>query len=92
FPTPFQLAPVTLNFTLDSDGQSDVLIKVYSVAGSLVYLREERSLNPGYHQLVWDGNDNRGDALANGVYTFQVIATDDRGLKSTGRGRLARVR
>ncbi|MEO6462642.1 MAG: C25 family cysteine peptidase, partial [Candidatus Eisenbacteria bacterium] len=92
FPTPFQLAPVTLNFTLDSDGQSDVLIKVYSVAGSLVYLREERSLNPGYHQLVWDGNDNRGDALSNGVYTFQVIATDDRGLKSTGRGRLARVR
>jgi hypothetical protein len=92
FPSPFKQAPVTFNFTLDSDGPTDVLIKVYSVAGSLVYLREERGLNPGYHQLVWDGNDSRGDELANGAYTFQVIATDDRGLKSTERGRLARVR
>ena len=92
FPTPFAQAPVTFNFTIDSDGPSEVLIKVYSVSGSLVYTREERGLNPGYHQLVWDGRDTRGAELANGAYTFQVIATDDRGLKSTEQGRLARVR
>jgi hypothetical protein len=92
FPSPFRQAPVTFNFTLDSDARTDVLVKVYSVAGSLVYQREERGLNPGYHQLVWDGRDTRGDELSNGAYTFQVIATDDRGMKTTEKGILARVR
>lgn len=92
YPSPYVQAPVTFNFTLDSDGPADVLVKVYSVRGSLVYQRVERSLNPGYHQLVWDGLDTGGDELANGAYTYQVIATDDRGLTSVERGRLARVR
>lgn len=92
YPNPYAQAPVTFNFTLDSDAQADVLVKVYSVRGSLVYQRIERGLNPGYHQLVWDGRDAAGDELANGAYTYQVIATDDRGLKSIERGRLARLR
>jgi len=92
YPSPYVQAPVTFNFTLDSDSRADVMVKVYSVRGSLVYQRVERSLNPGYHQLVWDGLDTGGDELANGAYTYQVIATDDRGLTSTERGRLARVR
>ena len=41
---------------------------------------------------VWDGRDSKGDELANGAYTYQVIATDDRGMKSIERGRLAKVR
>ncbi len=92
YPSPYVKAPVTFNFTLDSDGPADVMVKVYSVRGSLVYQRIERSLNPGYHQLLWDGLDTSGDELANGAYTYQVIATDDRGLTSVERGRLARVR
>jgi hypothetical protein len=92
FPSPFSQAPVTFNFTLDSDGPTDVMIKVYSVSGSLVYQREEPGLNPGYHQLVWDGADLSGDPLANGAYTYQVIASSDRGLHAVERGRLARVR
>ena len=92
YPNPYAQAPVTFNFTLDSDAQADVLVKVYSVRGSLVYQRIERGLNPGYHQLVWDGRDAAGDELANGAYTYQVIATDDRGLTSIERGRLARLR
>jgi hypothetical protein len=92
YPNPYAQAPVTFNFTLDSDARADVLVKVYSVRGSLVYQRVERGLNPGYHQLVWDGRDTAGDELANGAYTYQVIATDDRGLTSVERGRLARLR
>ena len=92
YPNPYAEAPVTFNFTLDSDARADVLVKVYSVRGSLVYQRIERGLNPGYHQLLWDGRDAAGDELANGAYTYQVIATDDRGLKSIERGRLARLR
>jgi hypothetical protein len=92
FPTPFNRGPVYFNFTLDSDGPVDVLIKVFTVSGALVHQQEERGLNPGYHQLAWNGNDQRGDQLANGAYLYQVIAASDRGLHTVVRGRLARVR
>ncbi len=92
FPSPFAAPPVTINFTLDSDRPTTVAVKVYSVAGALVYQRVEPAVAPGYHQWIWDGNDNFGGALANGTYLYNVIAEDDRGLKAVERGKLARLR
>jgi hypothetical protein len=92
FPSPFADPPVTFNFTLDSDQIVDVLVKVYTVAGNLVWQRMESGLSPGYHQLVWDGLDAQGDGLANGTYLYQVLATDARGLKAVGEGKLVRLR
>jgi hypothetical protein len=92
FPSPFAAPPVTFNFTLDSDRPTDVLIKIYSVSGQLVYQQVEPALAPGYHQVLWDGRDQRGDELANGAYLYTVIAADDRGLRAVERGRLARLR
>ena len=92
FPSPFAAPPVTINFTLDSDRPSTVAFKVYSVSGSLVYQRVEPTVAPGYHQWIWDGNDSKGGSVSNGTYLYQVIAVDDRGLKSVERGKLARLR
>jgi hypothetical protein len=92
FPTPFANPPVTFNFTLDSDQIVDVLVKVYTVSGDLVWQRKETGLGPGYHQLVWDGLDTQGDGLANGTYLYRVLAVDDRGLKAVGEGKLVRLR
>jgi len=92
FPTPFAGPPVTINFTLDADQPATVALKVYSVSGSLVYQRVETAVSPGYHQWAWDGRDEKADEIANGTYLYQVIAQDDRGLKSIERGKMARVR
>ena len=27
----------------------------------------------GYNAVAWDGKDNGGNAVANGVYTFRII-------------------
>jgi hypothetical protein len=92
FPTPFAGPPVTINFTLDADQPATVAFKVYSVSGSLVYQRVEPAVSPGYHQWTWDGRDEKADEIANGTYLYQVIAQDERGLKSIERGKLARLR
>ena len=54
--------------------------------------RVEPAVSPGYHQWVWDGRDRSPDDIANGTYLYEVIAQDDRGLKSVERGKLARLR
>jgi len=91
FPVPFAQPPLTFNFTLSADQAATVELKVYTVSGSLVFQRVESSVNPGYHQWLWDGRDGYADAIPNGTYLYQLIATDDRGLKSVERGKFARL-
>ncbi|MGH7742679.1 MAG: FlgD immunoglobulin-like domain containing protein, partial [Candidatus Eiseniibacteriota bacterium] len=59
-------------FVVDSPGDSvNVLLRVYTVAGRLVRtLRSYGSV--GQSQIPWDGLDEEGDPLANGVYLFKV--------------------
>jgi hypothetical protein len=92
FPNPFQEERGTaFSFFLAAGGPVDVMIRVFTVSGKLIYERVERGLAPGYHQLPWDGRDNEGDQIANGVYLYKVVATN--GTKSqTYLGRLVKLR
>jgi len=33
----------------------------------------------GEHELIWDGRDNQGSVVGDGVYTFELEATDEEG-------------
>ena len=59
-------------FVIDAPGDSvNVLLRLYTVAGKLV--RTLRSFGSvGQSQIPWDGLDEEGDRLANGVYLFKV--------------------
>jgi len=78
FPNPFQEDAIGANFTftLVSGSPADVLIRVFTVSGRLIYERKERGLNPGYHQLHWDGRDREGSQLANGTYVYRLLANN----------------
>ncbi|HUK62566.1 MAG TPA: FlgD immunoglobulin-like domain containing protein, partial [Dongiaceae bacterium] len=92
FPNPFQEERGTaFSFFLAASGPADLMIRVFTVGGKLIYERVERGLAPGYHQLPWDGRDAQGDLIANGVYPYRVVATN--GSKSqTYTGRLVKLR
>jgi len=47
-------------------------IKIYSVAGRVIKTIET-NLNIGYNSVKWDGRDEDGDNIANGVYLYKVI-------------------
>lgn len=78
FPNPFddQLG-TTFSYYLVADGPADVMLRLFTVNGRLVYRRVERGLPPGYHQWRWEGLDAEGDKLANGVYLYRMMATTD---------------
>ncbi|TMQ67527.1 MAG: hypothetical protein E6K78_04435, partial [Candidatus Eisenbacteria bacterium] len=61
------------NFIIDAPGDSvNTLVRIYTVAGRLVRTLE-RFGSLGQAQVPWDGRDDEGAPLANGVYLFQVL-------------------
>jgi hypothetical protein len=75
FPNPFEdERGVVFSFYLTGDAPADVLLRVYTVSGRLIYERKERGVQPAYEQIPWDGRDAEGQKLANGVYFYRLIA------------------
>ena len=76
FPNPFRDA-TSINFFVGSDTTSDVLVRIFTVTGKLLWERFEKSVPPGSHSWVWDGRDASGSEVAYGTYLYRV---------STGQG------
>jgi len=92
FPNPFDDELGTrFSFTLTGEEPADLLLRVFSVTGRMIYERTERGLSPGYHELAWDGRDADGDKLGNGVYLYRVVAAGPSGHASE-QGRLVKLR
>jgi hypothetical protein len=75
YPNPFdQNTRFTFHLTQPVDR---VLIKIFTVAGRMIYKIENSQIGAGFQQIFWDGRDKDGDSLANGVYLYKVIVTAD---------------
>jgi hypothetical protein len=51
-------------------------IKIFSASGRLIKLINT-SVNIGLNNIHWDGKDNDGDVIANGVYFYKIILEGD---------------
>ena len=68
-PNPLR-TKTTFHFKLGSGAPTDVSVRIYDVDGKLV--RALRHVVSG--RTTWDGRDEWGNRLANGLYYYQVIA------------------
>ena len=70
YPNPFNPAVVIpLDLATDAAGVS---LTVYDVLGRRVRQVWDGSLEAGPHRFVWDGRDERGKAVAAGVYVYRA--------------------
>lgn len=63
------------NFIFDLTGDKIPLnckIKIFTVTGRLIKIITP-FVNIGHNQIFWDGRDDDGDAIANGVYFYKMI-------------------
>jgi hypothetical protein len=78
YPNPFS-DETNLTFQLlGTDAGTDIKIKVYTIAGRLV--KSMTNLAPpsdGFNYYFWNGRDDDGDEMANGVYIYKVIVKND---------------
>ncbi|MDH3245570.1 MAG: hypothetical protein OEM26_13215, partial [Saprospiraceae bacterium] len=83
YPNPFTTSTRFL-YTLTGDLPEFFKIQIMTVSGQVVKeidLQEFGSLRIGEHlsDYTWNGTDKYGDKLANGIYLYRVITTDDSG-------------
>ncbi|MCL4707515.1 T9SS type A sorting domain-containing protein [bacterium] len=75
YPNPFA-NETEFTYYLTQPAQQ-VTIKIFTLAGRLIATFEHAPANAGFNRFAWNGRDADGDALANGVYFYKVIARAD---------------
>jgi hypothetical protein len=81
YPSP---APSGVHIRLEvpsSAAAERVLVNVFDVRGRLVKRVLDKSLEPGYHDLQWDGRDARDQRAASGIY-FVTVSREDANLST----------
>ena len=73
YPNPFN-PQTTIAFELARAGMAS--LEVYDMRGRLVRRLVSQALDPGRHQRVWDGKDERGHRVASGSYVVRLSAGD----------------
>ncbi|HEX7343973.1 MAG TPA: T9SS type A sorting domain-containing protein, partial [bacterium] len=94
YPNPFS---GTTRFTFRlTEAPALVSIKVYTVAGRLVKEFRDVPVDDVYDvnnpHLVWDGRDEEGDLLSNGVYLYKILAESADGRSAEEIGKLMFLR
>jgi hypothetical protein len=93
YPNPFKNDTY---FTFELHGQNppeEFRIKVFTVAGRLIkdILIPQSELRVGFNRIYWNGRDQDGDEVANGVYFYKIIAKNN-GVVKTTTEKMARIR
>jgi len=70
FPNPFN-DETSIVYELGRD--ADVQLRVYTVSGELVKVRNEKGVT-GYNRIIWDGTNKRNKPVSSGVYLYVLEA------------------
>lgn len=71
YPNPFN-SETQISFEVPNP--SRVLIQILNIEGRTVRVLLDSRMEPGVHQIHWDGLDDQGGQVASGVYTVQMKA------------------
>jgi hypothetical protein len=92
YPNPFSNT-TTFTFERTSYDPIDVQIKIYSIAGRLIANIGHQNIAESSVRIPWDGKDNDGNSLANGIYFYKLVVRDKNSQRSNEAiGKLAVVR
>ncbi|MBI5805983.1 T9SS type A sorting domain-containing protein [candidate division TA06 bacterium] len=73
FPNPFN-GNTTISFSLPSAGS--VSLKVYNIAGQVVKTICDEHRKAGVYKITWNGNDESGNKVSNGIYLYRLVTKD----------------
>jgi hypothetical protein len=84
YPNPFK-NDTYFTFELRGvDVPDEFKIRIYTIAGRLIRDIEvpQTDLNIGFNKIGWDGRDQDGDEIANGLYLYKILSTHNGKTKS----------
>jgi len=88
-PNPFNRST---SIQLALPAQSRIRLVVYNITGQQVKTLVDDNLNSGYHNITWNGRDQSGQSVANGIYFYRMEASGANGQKFAQTKRLNLVK
>ena len=83
FPNP--LSEKT-KFTFELSSDAEVEIFIYTIGGRKIKHINRSHFKKGFNSILWDGSNEFGRLLANGVYIYKIIAkNNDNRISYVGR-------
>jgi hypothetical protein len=73
-------------FTFKLTRGANVAVRIYTIGGRLVRSIAARPYQFGFNAIEWDGLDNHGLPLANGIYLYRLDARGMSGSQQTSAG------
>ena len=74
-PNPFN-PTTTISFTVPAGMNSEHTLSVYDARGRLVRELGRGPVEPGIHQVIWDGRNQRGQSVSSGMYLYRLRVED----------------
>jgi Peptidase family C25/Propeptide_C25 len=92
YPDPF-VSSTTFTFQQNLDTPINLMISIYTIAGRKIKEIKENNVDEKFVTVPWDGRDQYGDILANGVYLYKLtVKTTDGKYTKSELGKLAIIR
>jgi hypothetical protein len=92
YPDPF-VSSTTFTFQQNLNSPINVKIAVYTIAGRKIKEIQKNNVDEKFVTVPWDGRDQYGDILANGVYLYKLtVKTIDGKYTKSELGKLAIIR
>ncbi len=80
YPNPFNtttLIPFTVNGKQKTEnGPIPITLKIYNIRGALVRTLVDDKRTSGEYEVIWDGKNEKGEAVASGIYFYKLKAGD----------------
>ena len=90
YPNPFRLD--TRFVYVLTDLAYEVSLKIYTTSGKLIRVFDGPDMTGAdYHEVLWEGDDEWGDKVANGVYFFKLTAKNHENTDEI-TGKIAKIR
>ncbi len=69
YPNPFN-PNTTIRYTLPK--QTKVSLSIYNIRGELVNTILSKTIEAGYHQVIWNGDNALGKSVSTGMYFYRI--------------------
>jgi len=69
YPNPFNPS-TSIGLSLDKGGE--ISLDIYNIMGQKIRELADGYMTDGYHDIVWNGRDDRGAPVASGVYLYRL--------------------
>lgn len=71
---------------INSDYDANISVTIYNMMGQRIKTLSDQRINPGLHQMEWDGTDDSSNQVSDGVYFYKIsIRTENKSELFSGK-------